>query len=133
MNGSEYVTEPVRNTVAASGSTANGRPIDVFFDSKKSLTSSDSTYSTKYLYEASLKFKGKSYPIPRYYLEKMEKMWPDASAGLSYRLSQEQIKAEADLLLDLNMMFGGRIWDELTTTEQRLASELLIDKSSDRP
>jgi len=81
------------------------------------------------LYEASLTFQGKKYPMPRYYINELRKTFPDAADGMSDRIFWNSQKSEIEQILDACPQFGGRSYAQLSPTEREQLSAALYDSA----
>lgn len=72
----------------------------------------------KLLYNAALVFQGKNYPLPRYYLQKLRALFPDAADGVAIRIALQADLQETEDILAMCPEFGGRSYDQLTYDER---------------
>lgn len=72
----------------------------------------------KLLYDASLTFQGKHYPLPRYYLNKLRELFPEAADGVADRIGLQAELQETEDILEMCPHFGGRSYDQLTHEER---------------
>lgn len=66
------------------------------------------------LYDASLKFRGKQFPLPRRYREEIARMFPAAAEGLEDRIFASALDAEFEMIWNLAPEFGGLQYSELS-------------------
>jgi hypothetical protein len=84
------------------------------------------------LFDGHLKFRGKKLPIPRYYVEQFEKVFPEAVEGFSARRAYESDLALSDEILKLAPEFGGRSWSQLNELEKGRVIKLMTEKGAER-
>lgn len=77
------------------------------------------------LYDGALTYRGKSLPIPRYYVNKYEELFPEAVYGFKARQSWESDLALSDTILELCPQFGGRSWSLLSISEKEIVIKAL--------
>jgi len=66
-------------------------------------------------------------PLPRYYVEQLEKLYPDETCGFRVRRDMESDLRLCDRVLEIAPEFGGRLWSELTPVEQHEARDRLAE------
>lgn len=83
------------------------------------------------LYDASLNFRGKKYPIPKLYRSKIMQLFPDAAEGVNQRTLEAAIINQIDFILELAPQFGGRAYSELTFEERCELGDLICKRGED--
>ena len=68
-------------------------------------------------------------PLPRYYIEQLEKLYPDEICGFRLRRERESELRLCDKVLEIAPAFGGRLWSELNPVEQREARDRLAESA----
>lgn len=66
-------------------------------------------------------------PLPRYYVEQLEKLYPDEICGFRTRREYESELRLCERVLEIAPEFGGRLWRELSLVEQRDARDRLAE------
>jgi hypothetical protein len=84
------------------------------------------------LFDGHLKFRGKKLPIPRYYVEQFEKIFPEAVEGFSARRAYESDLALSDEILKIAPEFGGRAWSQLDELEKGRVIKVMTEKGKER-
>lgn len=80
------------------------------------------------LYDAGCTYRGVAGQIPRYYMKKLEGLFPEALDGVRDRLAERRNVADADLSLELSEQLGGRTFKELTLLERHEYVRLLTER-----
>lgn len=81
----------------------------------------------KVLYECSLLFKGKKYPLPKAYRKHIARLFPAAAEGVSDRMIENATIAQCDFILTLAPHFGGESYDRLSFFQKCELADLIRD------
>lgn len=65
-----------------------------------------------------LTFQGSKLPVPRIYVDEIEKLWPEAAEGFSMRRAWNSDLALTDLILEMAPEYGGKNWSQLSAEER---------------
>lgn len=83
----------------------------------------------KMLYDAALVFRGKKFPIPKYYRDIIYKSFPAAANGLSDRLIRESIIADLDTIAEMMPEVAGICWEDMDDTMRSEMTSKLIERN----